>query len=94
MDGPFAQGTGRFGIRVLGGGTFTGNVLNSGTITIEGNQLAGIAIDSALAGSLTHSAGVISVLGNDSVGIRAADVSGSVTLSNAHRRQGPECHRR
>ena len=82
IDGPFAQGTGRFGIHVLGGGTFTGNVLNSGAINIEGNQSAAIAIDSALAGSLTQSAGAIAVLGNDSVGIRAADVSGSVTLSN------------
>ena len=81
IDGPFAQGTGRFGIHVLGGGTFTGNVLNSGAINIEGNQSAAIAIDSALAGSLTQSAGAILVLGNDSVGIRAADVSGSVTLS-------------
>jgi hypothetical protein len=81
LDGPFAQGTGRFGIHVLGGGTFTGNVLNSGAITVEGNQSAGIAIDSALAGSLTHSAGAINVTGNDSAGIRAADVSGNVTLS-------------
>ena len=32
LDGPFAQGTGRFGIRVLGPGTFTGNIANSVTI--------------------------------------------------------------
>ena len=50
LDGPFAQGTGRYGIRVAPGGTFTGNIVNSGTITVEGNQSAGIAIDSALAG--------------------------------------------
>ena len=54
LDGPFAQGSDRFGIHVLGGGTYTGNIVNSGTITIEGNQSAGIAIDSALTGSLTR----------------------------------------
>ena len=82
LDGPFAQGSNRFGIHVLGGGIFTGNVLNSGTITVEGNQSAGIAIDSRLAGSLTMSAGAISVLGDNSVGIRAADVTGDVRLIN------------
>ena len=53
LDGPFAQGTGRFGIRVLGPGTFTGNIANSGTITIQGNQSAAISVESALAGALT-----------------------------------------
>jgi hypothetical protein len=81
LDGPFAQGSNRFGIRVLPGGTFTGNITNSGTITIQGNQSAGIALDSALAGSLT-STGKISILGSESVGIRAGAVSGSVTISN------------
>ena len=42
LDGPFAQGSNRFGIHVLGGGTFTGNIANSGAITVEGNQSAGI----------------------------------------------------
>jgi hypothetical protein len=82
LDGPFAQGNGRFGIHVLGGGIYTGNINNSGTITVEGNQSAGIAIDSALTGSLT-STGKINVLGNDSVGIRTGAVSGDVVIGNA-----------
>ena len=82
LDGPFAQGSDRFGIHVLGGGTYTGNIVNSGAITIEGNSSAGIAVDSALTGSLT-STGKISVLGNNSVGIRAGAVSGNVTIGNA-----------
>jgi hypothetical protein len=81
IDGPFAQGTDRFGIHVLGGGVYTGNIVNSGTITIEGNQSAGIAIDSALTGSLSTT-GKISVLGNDSVGVRAGAVSGNVIIGN------------
>ena len=81
LDGPFAQGSNRFGIRLLGGGTFTGTLLNSGTITVEGNQSAGIAVDGALAGSLTNS-GRINVIGNDSVGIRTAGVSGTVNIAS------------
>jgi hypothetical protein len=81
IDGTFAQGSGRFGIRVLGGGTYTGAISNSGTITIEGNQSTGIAIDSALSGSLSNS-GKISVLGSDTVGIRAGAISGNVAISS------------
>lgn len=83
LDGPFAQGANRFGIHVLGGGTFTGNIANSGAITVEGNQSAGIAVDSSLTGSIGQTAGgAITVVGNNSFGIRAADVSGNVTLTN------------
>jgi hypothetical protein len=74
-DGPFAKGSDRFGIHVLSGGTYTGNILNSGTITVEGNNSAGIAIDSALTGSLTSS-GKINVTGDNSAGIRAGAVTG------------------
>jgi len=82
LDGVFAQGTGRFGIHVLSGGTFTGNIANSGNITIEGNQSAGIAIDSALAGNINVTGGTINVLGDNSVGLRAAAVNGNVALTN------------
>ena len=42
LDGPFATGTGRFGIRT--NGAMTGNILitSTGTITVEGNNSAGI----------------------------------------------------
>ena len=81
LDGPFAQGSNRFGIHVLGGGTFTGNITNSGAITVEGNNSAAIAVDSALSGSISHTAGAIAVTGNDSFGIRTGSVSGNITLS-------------
>lgn len=87
LDGPFAQGSNRFGIRLAPGGTVTGNVSNSGAITIEGNSSAGIAADSRLAGSLSHS-GSIGVLGNDSVGIRTGDVTGSVSITGAVEARG------
>lgn len=82
LDGPFAQGSGRFGIRVLGGGTFTGNIINSNNITVEGNQSAGIAIDSTLAGNISLTAGTINVLGDNAVGLRTVAVNGNVNLTN------------
>jgi len=82
LDGPFAQGTNRFGIHVLSGGTFTGNIVNSGGITVEGNNSAGIAIDSALNDSISQTTGAISVIGDNSFGVRAGNVSGNVTLTN------------
>lgn len=81
LDGPFAQGSNRFGIHVLPGGTYTGNIVNSGAITVEGNQSAGVAVDSALTGSLSTT-GKINVIGDNSAGIRTAAVSGNVTIGS------------
>lgn len=82
LDGPFAQGARRYGIRVAPGGTFTDNVVNSGEITIEGNDSAGIALDGRLNGSI-NSSGTIAVTGDGSTGIRAGDISGDVRLTGA-----------
>ena len=78
IDGPFAQGSNRFGIRVLGPGTFTGNIShNGGTIKVEGNNSGGLVVDSALAGNLNVS-GNVKILGDNSVGVKGGDVSGDV----------------
>ena len=82
IDGPFAQGSNRFGIRIAPGGTFTGKIDNSGTINIEGNNSAAIAADGKLVGSLSHS-GTITVLGNNSVGIRTTDVTGDIRITGS-----------
>jgi len=87
LDGPFAQGARRYGIRIAPGGTFTGNVVNSGTIDVEGNDSAGIALDSRLAGALTSS-GAVDVTGNNSFGIRTRDVTGNVTVNGSVVAQG------
>ncbi|MDQ8754628.1 autotransporter domain-containing protein [Sphingosinicella sp. LHD-64] len=81
IDGPFAQGARRFGIRVAPGGTFTGNIAhNGGTIAVEGNDSAGIAVDSRLQGNFTSN-GTINVTGDRSVGIRTSDVTGNVRVA-------------
>jgi len=80
LDGAFATGSNRFGIRT--NGAMTGNILitSTGTITVEGNNSAGIYLGGPLTGNFSHD-GNTSVLGNDSVGIRMSDISGNVRLA-------------
>jgi hypothetical protein len=77
LDGPFAQGTNRAGIRTLG--AFTGTIAHSGEITVKGNDSAGITLGGPLTGNFTHT-GKTDVLGDRSVGVRLQDVTGNVTL--------------
>lgn len=90
LDGPFAQGNGRFGIRLTNAGTFTGDIINdaAGTITIKGNNSAGILLEGPVLGNVTH-LGAISVIGDNSYGARiAAPVTGKVTLGGSTTVQG------
>lgn len=75
LDGPFAVGTGRVGIRTAG--AFTGDITNSGTIAIEGRDSAGIQLGGTLDGKLITD-GSIAVVGDRSVGVRIGDVTGGV----------------
>ncbi|HEY9091602.1 autotransporter outer membrane beta-barrel domain-containing protein [Parasphingorhabdus sp.] len=85
LDGQFATGENRYGIRTEG--AFTGSVINSGNIKIEGNDSAGISLEGPLTGSLEQS-GRISVVGDNSVGVRTGAVSGDVTLRGTITAQG------
>nr|WP_047165902.1 autotransporter outer membrane beta-barrel domain-containing protein [Sphingomonas sp. Y57] len=78
LDGPLAVGTGRVGIRTAG--AFAGDVVNSGSIAIEGKDSAGIRLDGPLTGKLTQD-GTIGVVGDRSVGVRAGDVTGNVRIA-------------
>lgn len=82
-DGPIASASNRYGIRVLGGGTASGTIDNSGTIYVEGLNSGGIVLDSAYTGSLTNS-GSINVIGDYSYGIKLQDISGNVTISKGN----------
>ncbi|MBO9558353.1 MAG: autotransporter outer membrane beta-barrel domain-containing protein [Caulobacter sp.] len=84
-DGPFAKGSGRYGIRITGTNPFVGAITNdsSGAITIEGNHSAGISLETALTGSLTH-AGSISVTGDNSYGIHTTGtISGNLSTTGS-----------
>jgi hypothetical protein len=78
LDGPFALGSNRFGIRTLG--DHTGKVSSSGKITVEGNDSAGIWLGGKLTGTLIHD-GTTTVLGDRSVGVQAQDITGNVRLA-------------
>lgn len=80
LDGPYAQGSGRFGIQTLG--AFNGGITSSGTISVYGNNSAGIALGGPLNGGLTHS-GTTTVYGDNSYGIVTGAVNGDVTLGGA-----------
>ena len=85
LDGPLATGTGRAGIRT--GSAFTGNVVNSGAITIEGKDSAGIQLGTLLSGNLVQD-GTIAVTGDRSVGVRTGTVTGSVRIAGTVTAQG------
>lgn len=79
-DGAFASGTGRYGVRVVGPGALTGNIINQRTaaITVEGNQSAAISLETGLIGNL-HNFGAITITGDQSYGIRTTGlVDGNV----------------
>ncbi len=85
LDGPFAEGTDRYGIKVSGAGGLTGSILNDkgASISVEGNNSAGISLETGLLGSLTNG-GSISVIGDDGYGIHTIDeVVGDVTLNGS-----------
>ncbi|MDP3400639.1 MAG: autotransporter outer membrane beta-barrel domain-containing protein, partial [Brevundimonas sp.] len=82
LDGPFATGSNRFGIRLDAGGPMTGNVRmqSSSIIQVEGNESFGVSLESDLIGNLTNQ-GTIQVVGNNSMGVRAlGDIDGTVYL--------------
>lgn len=81
-DGPWAKGSGRYGIRVTGPGAFTGDVFNEGgSITVEGNNSFGISVESQLVGNL-KSTGQVNITGDNSVGIaESGGVTGNVFIA-------------
>jgi len=98
VDGAFATGTDRYGIRVTGGtGPMVGSVTNASgaSITVEGKNSAGISIESGLAAAGTDpgsliSRGSISVVGENSYGVHTTgDIAGSVALDGSITAQGP-----
>ena len=85
VDGPWATGTGKYGVRLAGPGAVTGNILinSSGVVQVEGNNSYGVAVETALIGNL-NSFGTITTYGDNSVGVRTtAPISGSVTLDGS-----------
>lgn len=87
IDGAFAQGSGRYGIRVQSPTFVVGDIGHSGSINIEGNDSAGISVETRQIGNVATS-GSISVLGDRSVGVRVDSISGDVKILGAVSAQG------
>lgn len=87
LDGPFAVGTDRAGIRVRG--DLDGNIVNSGKISVEGNDSAGIWVAGTLDGNFVHD-GETTVLGDRSVGVELSGVTGDVRLAGTVTAQGED----
>jgi hypothetical protein len=88
LDGNFAIGTDRHGIFLQAGPTFTGDVINSASIFIEGNNSSGITLDALLTGDLSSTGG-INVTGDNSYGIAInGGVTGDVLISGGAQIRG------
>lgn len=84
-DGAFAQGSSRYGVRLVGPGSLTGSIdIESGSsITVQGNNSYGMSLEAPLIGSLTQ-AGAISVTGSSSTGLsESGGVSGNIQITGA-----------
>ncbi|MFN3815915.1 autotransporter domain-containing protein [Brevundimonas sp.] len=90
LDGPFATGENRYGIRVTGAQALDGDLTLSrqGSIRVEGNNSYGISNEGGLTGDLV-SRGSISILGDDSYAVRSTgDVAGDVWVGGSISVQG------
>jgi hypothetical protein len=82
IDGPWATGTGRYGVRYAAGAPVTGNLTigSLGAIGVDGNNSYAISLESGLNGNLT-SQGALRIFGDNSYGVRTQGaVTGNVTL--------------
>ena len=83
LDGPFATGSVRFGVRLTGDGAWTGDIAieNTASLYVEGEDSVGVSIESELQGALTV-LGSVAAVGDRSVGVNVqGDVSGDVVIS-------------
>ena len=83
IDGAFANGTGRYGVRVVGAAPLVGNIFveSTGSIAVDGNASYGISLEAPLTGKLDVR-GAVSVIGDNSYAIRTTGpISGGVQLN-------------
>jgi hypothetical protein len=82
IDGPWARGNNRYGVRVVGAAPLVGDVTlqTAGSIVLDGNNSAGISVEAPLTGNVRVLGGV-TVLGDNSYGVRTTGaVTGNVDL--------------
>jgi hypothetical protein len=83
LDGPLAVGARRHGVLVTGPGAFQGSIVQTGgAISVEGRDSAGVAVDTALQGSV-RLGGAVGVTGDRAFGLRTREVSGDILVGGA-----------
>jgi hypothetical protein len=85
VDGPYAKGTGRYGVRVIGASPFVGSLtINStGAINVTGNNSFGLSVESPLQGDIIVG-GTLSTLGDNSTALSiSGPLTGKVRLAGA-----------
>lgn len=90
IDGPWATGSGRYGVRLAGPGGVVGDVLLQGdsSIRVEGNDSYGVAIDTALTGNVS-AFGTLTTFGDRSTALSVTGpVSGNVLQDGSLRANG------
>ncbi len=91
IDGPFANGSDRYGVRLTGAAPLIGDiVVSSGSqIAVDGNSSYGILLEAGLDGTFDMF-GTVKVVGDDSYGVRViGDVSGDVRTGGEISARGP-----
>lgn len=82
LDGPFANGTDRYGLRLTGGTPLTGNILVESTALIlaEGTNARAVSIERGVTGTVT-TFGALRAIGQNAVAYsQVGSVTGSVML--------------
>ena len=87
LDGPLALGSNRYGIRTQG--AHTGKITQGGTVTVEGNDSAGIVLGGKLTGAFTHD-GTTTVVGDRTIAVSAQGIDGNVRLAGSVGAQGKD----
>ena len=83
-EAPFAQGSTRYGVWIPQGAALNGAITSTGSITVQGNNSAGVLIDGTLNGALLTS-GAVTVTGDNSFGVKTSGgtILGGVSLAGA-----------
>ena len=85
IDGPWANGQNRFGVRVIGASPLIGNVRvdATSTVVVEGSNSAAVSVESDVTGRIDVM-GSVTVLGTNSYGLHTTgDISGPVNVTGS-----------
>jgi len=78
-DGPIAEASNRYGIRILPGEETGGTITNSGQITVEGLNSIGLSIESDYSGTIDNTGDIV-VIGDNAIAVSTQSINGDLSL--------------